>query len=99
MQISYSPEAGVETYSVRAEDFNWYYPSWMFRGRCFLDDVNDYAAAPSAELRLLIEAGAPWFAVLDKLIEEYPQWQEHFDAAIQRHLASQSAPSPTPTVS
>ena len=92
MQIRYSPGWEASVYSATAKDFTWYYPSWTFRRQCHLDNlaVREYAAPPSAELRLLIEAGAPWFAVLDKLIEEYPQWQEHFDTAIQRHLASQS---------
>lgn len=71
----------------------WGYPS-SYRDQCYFnhDCANfrdEYGPPPSAELRSLIQAGAPWYAVMDKLSEEYPQWQHHFDEAIRRHQAEQ----------
>ena len=42
---------------------------------------DDYAGTDAQELRTLIEVGAPWYVVLDKLSEEYRQWLPHFDRA------------------
>lgn len=37
---------------------------------------DEYGPPPSETLKTLIAAGAPWYAVLDKFVEEYPQWEE-----------------------
>ena len=39
-------------------------------------DEPEEGPPPSETLRTLIAAGAPWYAVLDRFVEEYPQWEE-----------------------
>ncbi len=87
--IRYSPRHSIHTYVVSLCNGSrrWTYPSigggtqesslYEARSAGFVK----YAPPPSAELKALIEANAPWYVVLDKLSEEYPQWQEYFDLA------------------
>lgn len=65
--------------------FTWGFPSLDYHDKVYFwsaDGATRYSEVqPSAELRTLIEAVAPWYVVLDKLAEEYPEWQTHFDKA------------------
>lgn len=54
--------------------------------RCFFnhDSLNKpdrYGPPPSETLKSLIEAQAPTYVVIERLIEEYPKWAEYFEAA------------------
>lgn len=72
----------------------WAFPAVGSPNECVIyatpDGSDEFAAAPSADLVALCESRAPWFAVLDKLIEEYPQWESHFAAAAARMHATAS---------
>lgn len=43
---------------------------------------------PSETLVTLCKAHAPWHVIIEKLIEEYPDWEPHFMAAWNRHNES-----------
>lgn len=75
----------------------WRFPSGDDPARSFYHDGNlsHYLPAPSAELRQMIEhhhtnAGntGAWAALLDKLVEEYP---DHFDGPVSAHTAARYA--------
>lgn len=88
--IEQFPGETCRTYLVEWQNRStWYFPSHAepefahisVREAPFFETFAGYSAPPSHELRTLIEAAAPWYVVIDKLIEEYPQWQSHFEAA------------------
>ena len=59
----------------------WQYPAkWPASdhkgSKLHADGCEDHGPPPSETLKTLIAAGAPWYAVLDKFVEEYPQWEE-----------------------
>ena len=91
MRTQYRPKYTVYSYTVDlysnvVNDW-WAYPMTgryrcgMYAGKCI-----EYGDPPSHELRTLIEVAAPWYVVIDKLIEEYPQWQSHLEAAAAAEL-------------
>ena len=104
MRVEYNPQTRFHNYVVNLCAVNEYaffaYPSFRDNGLSVLSlvlgELCECADPPSAELCSLIEVGAPWYAVMDKLSEEYPQWQHHFDEAIRRHQAEQTAGEPQP---
>ena len=70
------------SYYIESDYLNSEGKWWVFdpaEGICQMRcDGNRLASGPppSETLRTLIECGAPWYAVLDKFVEEYPQWEE-----------------------
>lgn len=88
MEMSYYPRLRVHQYTIRDGDNRvghrfWSYPASqpeVHGDRCVLvrgyPHGIQYGPPPSDTLRTLIECGAPWYAVLDKFVEEYPQWEE-----------------------
>ncbi len=88
MEISYIPMLTPHRYTLRHGDNHvghrfWTYPSAESRvygdRSVFVRDYPhgiQYGPPPSETLKTLIAAGAPWYAVLDKFVEEYPQWEE-----------------------
>lgn len=58
----------------------WSFPSYARPDLCVFTanyaDTTHYAPPPSETLRALIEVSAPWYVVLDRFVEEYPQWEE-----------------------
>lgn len=66
--------------------YGWFYPSINHDGLAGFSyrGSSEPGEPPSVELRALIEADAPWYVVLDKLIEEYPQWESRFNEVAAR---------------
>ena len=100
LRIEHYDRSQSWSHNYRVRFDGGYRPAWVYPTAALNDDLcvlmldssNEYAAPPSHDLRVLIESAAPWFAVLDKLIEEYPQWEPHFAAAAaQMHATTEAA--------
>lgn len=72
-------------YFIKAEDDSFFCDFWCYpsvrRPECSRlihpGRISDnFGPPPSETLRTLIEANAPWYVVLDRFVEEYPQWEE-----------------------
>lgn len=85
IEVRYSPGHPFHVYEVRTGPLRYAYPSATY-GPHFSVLIRPgrtprAGPPPSETLRALIAANAPWYAVLDRLTEEYPQWAEHFETA------------------
>ena len=88
VEMSYYPRLRVHQYTIRyvgnpLDRQFWAYPASqpdLYGNRCVLvrgyPHGIQYATPPSETLRTLIEVNAPWYVVLDRFVEEYPQWEE-----------------------
>lgn len=101
MKIRFRPDSKTMRYDVDLGQDNcsfWAYPDCNGRDECVISPnfptPCERADPPSHELRTLIEAAAPWYVILDKLTEEYPQWESHFAAAAEWERQRLTHPTP-----
>lgn len=99
ISMSFEPEMSWGRHLIllshEASPAIWGYPASM-REECFfshhsLKRPDCYGSPPSETLKKLIEAQAPTYVVIERLIEEYPNWAEHFEAAWAAECAELAA--------
>lgn len=93
MQVEINPALSCHRIRIHLRDGKFIHARWAFPAAGFPDECvlysrpdsveNDFAQPPSADLIALCEARAPWYVILDKLTEEYPQWERYFAAVAE----------------
>lgn len=90
IETDYTDLIDVHQYTAfcaQPEAFHWAYPAAFKEAGDVCVLVRRYphgimyGRPPSEALRTLVRSAAPWYVVLDRLIEEYPEWADSFDAA------------------
>lgn len=91
---AYFKSAGCHNYLVQSLHFYWCYPSFNDitggpEEKCWIhvnDKLDEKGNPPSEQLKLLIKASAPIHLVVDKLIEEYAEWEKYIISAYREHV-------------
>jgi len=99
MRMKLNPRAHshrIRIYMCNNTAFDGAAPRWAWPGAAVGSDAVMYGEGlgddllrgppPSETLVTLCNAHAPWHAIVDKLIEEYPDWEPHFAAAWDTHV-------------
>jgi len=97
LRSEYHPDQRTHRYRVwidsTSENLFFAYPAVDYDNKCFIRTGNilSYPDEPSEQLKSLIASYAPMEVIIDKLIEEYPQWEEKIMQAYGQHLREQAS--------